>query len=341
MKPKAVLTQWVHPEVIDFLGDICEVVPNEGREPLARRELLARAGSAEALMVFMPDKIDDEFLDACPNLRIVAGALKGYDNFDVAACTRRGIWFTNVPDLLTVPTAELTVGLILGLARHMLEGDRSIRNGTFQGWRPRLYGTGLAGSTAGIIGMGAVGQALAKRLAGFEMRSVYTDTRRLSADQEKKLGIAFVSLQELLSASDFVIPLTPLTPETVHLINRNAIAVMKRSAFLINACRGSVVDEQAVAEAVACGKLAGYAADVFELEDWAREDRPRNIPASLLHDREHTFFTPHLGSAVDRVRLEIAMEAARNVVQALAGGQPQGAVNHPREADAGAPSHSG
>jgi phosphonate dehydrogenase len=334
MKPKIVITQWVHPEVIDFLNSTCDVVSNLNREPLARGEILARAKAADALMVFMPDSIDDAFLDMCPNIRIVAGALKGYDNFDIEACTRRGIWFTVVPDLLTVPTAELTVGLLLGLTRHMLEGDGFIRSGAFDGWRPRFYGTGLAGSTAGIIGMGAVGQALAKRLAGFEMRLVYNDTNRLPMDQEKKLGLAFASLSELLQVSDFVIPMVPLANETTHLISRNALGVMKPGSLLINACRGSVVDEQAVAEALTFGNLGGYAADVFEFEDWARPDRPESISAALLQERERTFFTPHLGSAVDSVRLEIAMEAARNVVQALRGERPQGAVNRPSEAKA-------
>ena len=332
MKPKLVLTQWVHPEVINVLNTTCEVVPNMSREPLARAEIMARAATADALMVFMPDRVDDVFLEACPKLRIVAGALKGYDSFDVEACTRRGIWFTVVPDLLTVPTAELTVGLLLGLTRHMLEGDGFIRTGAFQGWRPRFYGTGLAGSTAGIIGMGAVGQALAKRLAGFDMRLVYNDLKRLTVDEEKKLGITFASLDELLHISDFVMPMVPLTRETIHLINRNALGVMKRGSFLINACRGSVVDESAVADALTFGSLGGYAADVFELEDWARRDRPAAIPAELLRQRDRTFFTPHLGSAVDCVRREIAMEAARNVLQALRGERPQGAINRPSEA---------
>ncbi len=327
MKPKIVLTQWVHPEVIEFLSRTCEVIPNSIREPLAPAQLLSRAKTAEALMVFMPDRIDDTFLSACRHLKIVAGALKGYDNFDVDACTRRRIWFTIVPDLLTAPTAELIVGLLLGLARNMLEGDRYVRSGEFQGWRPRFYGVGLAGSTAGIIGMGAVGQALARRLAGFEMRLVYTDTNRLPADREQKLGLGFSPLKDLLEVSDFVIPLVPLTRETTRFIDESTIRMMKQGSFLINACRGSIVDEHAVVEALAVRKLAGYAADVFEMEDWARDDRPLIVPDGLLHDRQRTFFTPHLGSAVERVRLEIAMEAARNVIQALSGERPRGAIN--------------
>ncbi|MBF0557810.1 MAG: hydroxyacid dehydrogenase [Nitrospirae bacterium] len=328
MKPLVVITHWVHADVIDFLRGSCEVMSNESRETLPRDEVLLRAQHAQAIMVFMPDRIDDGFLAACPDLKIVGAALKGYDNFDVEACTRRGIWFTIVQDLLTVPTAELTVGLVIALSRRFLEGDRYIRSGKFNGWRPILYGTGLAGRTLGIIGMGAVGQAVAKRLAGFEMKVLYSDSLPLPMNEEKAWGLTRVSLEELLAASDFVVPLVPLTEETKDLINARAIAQMRQGSFIINACRGSVVDEIAVADAVASGHLAGYAADVFEMEDWARTDRPAGIPSMLL-ENERTFFTPHIGSAVDEIRYKIALEAAENIVQALNGERPKGAINQP------------
>lgn len=152
MKPKVLITHWVHPEVIQLLEQECEVIANPGRDTLPRAEILARSREAQAIMVFMPDYIDEEFFQACPALRIVAGALKGYDNFDVAACTRHQVWFTVVPDLLTIPTAELAIGLLLGLTRRLREGDALIRSGTFQGWRTQLYGSGLTGRTLGIIG---------------------------------------------------------------------------------------------------------------------------------------------------------------------------------------------
>ena len=329
MKPKLVITHWVHPEVIDLLQQTCEVIANTTRQTLPREEILKRARDARAIMVFMPDSIDEEFLQGCPDLRVVGSALKGYDNFDVSACTRRGIWFTIVPDLLTVPTAELTVGLLIGLTRNLSEGDRLIRSGNFRGWRPLLYGTGLAGRTTGIIGMGAVGQALAARLTGFGMKLFYADPYPLTHECEKTWGLTRVPLETLLGISDFVIPMVPLTPETVHLINRETISAMKPGSYLINCCRGSVVDEQAVADALSSEHLAGYAADVFEMEDWARMDRPRNIPRALLENVRRTFFTPHLGSAVDDIRREIAFEAAKNILLALKGDVPGGAINHP------------
>lgn len=327
MKPKVVLSHRVHPEIVEQLRLSAEVIANDTPESLSREELMMRARDADALMVFMPDSIDMQFLEACPRLRIVSAALKGYDNFDVDACTRRGIWFSIVPDLLTIPTAELTIGLILGLTRHMMEGDRSIRSGSFHGWRPELYGTGMAGRTLGIIGMGAVGRAIAKRLSTFEMNLVYVDDRPLPAELEQAWGVSRVSLDHLLAISDFVVPMLPMTPQTFHLFNADTIGIMKSGSYLINACRGSVVDEQAVIEALDSGRLAGYAADVFEMEEWARPDRPHNIPAALRENTLQTYFTPHLGSAVKEVRLEIERQAAENIRQALQGKRPPGAIN--------------
>ena len=329
MKPLIVLTQWVHPDVIDLLSAHARVIPNDTRKALGRKEILRRAKRADALMVFMSDRVDEEFLDGCPRLKIVAAALKGFDNFDVEACTRRGIYFTIVPDLLTVPTAELAVGLMIALARQIEQGSSFVRSGRFRGWRPQFYGTGLAGMTAGIIGLGRVGKALAQRLSPFEMKIVYYDKQPPARELERSLGIVRVSLQQLLAESDYVIPLVPLTSETYHLINHTRLRLMKAGAFLINTCRGSVINERDVARALREGHLAGYAADVFEMEDWAVEGRPRKIPEELLKERERTLFTPHLGSAIDKVRHDIALEAARNIIQALNGDAPQGAINDP------------
>ena len=143
-KAKVVLTHWVHPEIVEMLQEKTDVVANPSRKTFTRDELLERAADADALMAFMPDCIDEDFLKACPKLKVIGAALKGYDNFDVKACTERGIWLTIAPDLLTIPTAELTVGLVLAITRNMLEGDRHIRSGQFNGWRPELYGLGLS-----------------------------------------------------------------------------------------------------------------------------------------------------------------------------------------------------
>ena len=332
-KPRVVVTHWVHPEVIQFLSKGCRVIPNDTRETLPRAEILRRCQGAQGLMVFMPDSLDAAFLEVCPDLRIVAAALKGYDNFDVEACTRRGVWFTIVPDLLSEPTAELALGLLLGLSRNMLAGDRLVRSGEFAGWRPQFYAPGLTGKTLGIVGMGGLGQVLAQRLLGFDLKVVYSDPRRLPKDEEKALRLVRFSLTELLKKSDFVILAVPLNTATFHLINSDTLGIMKPGSLLINPCRGSVVDEEAVAEALAAGRLQGYAADVFAMEDWARPDRPAGIPQALLANPGQTLFTPHLGSAVDEVRREIALEAAHNLLQGLGGERPRGAINQPEAAD--------
>lgn len=306
-RPRVVITQRVFPETIELLSPQAEVMMG------------SPAQDADAIMVFMPDSLDEDFLRACPNLKIVAAALKGCDNFDVQACTRLGIWFTIVQDLLTEPTAELALALLLGLARNVMAGDRLIRTGDYQGWRPILYGTGLAGSTVGIIGYGAVGRVLARMLQGFSCQVQYCDPSVAGS----------MPLEALLASSDFVLPLLPLTTETFHLLGREALTGMKRGSYLINVSRGSVVDEEAIADALETGQLAGYAADTFEMEDWARRDRPREISPRLLRLADRTLFTPHLGSAVASARLKIELAAANNVLQALRGERPSGAINDP------------
>ncbi|MEA5508379.1 phosphonate dehydrogenase [Crocosphaera sp. UHCC 0190] len=326
-KAKVVITHWIHDEVIDYLSQTCEVITNQTQDTLPREEIIKRTKDAEALMVFMPDCIDSEFLEACPQLKVIAGALRGYDNFDVEACTKRRIWFTIVPDLLAAPTAELTIGLLIGLGRRMLEGDHLIRSGQFQGWKPQLYSTGLLHKTLGIVGMGKLGKALAKRLVGFEMNLVYTDPIPLSVYQETAWKISRVSFEELLNYSDYMVLAVPLIPNTYHLINQDSLAHMKPQSFIINPCRGSVVDEKAIAAAIESGQLGGYAADVFEMEDWAIAERPQEICETLRTDNRHTFFTPHLGSAVEEIRRDIAWEAATNILQVLSGKMPQGGIN--------------
>jgi phosphonate dehydrogenase len=230
---------------------------------------------------------------------------------------------------LTAPTAELTIGLMIALGRKVLSGDRIVRSGRFGGWRPILYGQGIDGSTVGILGAEAVGQAIARRLSGFDASLLYTDEVALSPDQEGELRIRRVAREELLTQSDFVVLCFPLQASTRHLVNADFLRAMKPGAILVNTARGSLVDEAAVAKALETGTLGGYAADVYAFEDWALTDRPNEIPEALLNAMDRTVLTPHIGSAVDRVRQEIALQAARSVLQALRGEVPYGAVNRP------------
>jgi phosphonate dehydrogenase len=328
-RPRVVVSSKVFAETREFLATDFEIDANQEDEPLGRAELLRRARAAHGLLAFMPDSVDDAFLAACPNLRVIACALKGADNFDVEACARRGVWLSIVPDLLTEPTAELALGLAIGLGRHIPAADRAVRSGEFRGWRPRFYGTSLDGSAVAILGAGRVGRAIARKLSGFSCSVLMVDQHDIAA---APANVRRAPLGEALAQADFVILALPLDHSTLHLIGRDALARMKPGALLVNPARGSVVDEAAVADAIESGRLGGYAADVFELEDWARPDRPRAIEPRLLRAPDRTLFTTHIGSAVTRVRREIELDAALNIREALRGERPHGAVNHPGRA---------
>lgn len=328
-RPTIVVTQPLHGDVLAELREIGDVSSNETGEPWSRAQLLSRCSGAEALIVFMPDAIDAEFLSACPRLEIISAALKGYDNFDVAACNARGVCFTIVPELLGEPTADLALTLLLAITRHVGLGDRHVRSGEFRGWRPRLYGRALDAGTAGIWGFGSVGQALARRLSAFGTTLLYHDVRRFSVQREVALGVRYCSWDELLQESDFLFPLVPLTVETQRIFDSGTLRRMRRGSYLVNCARGSLVDERAVAEALRDGQLAGYAADVFEMEDWVRSDRPREVPAELLAPELNTMFTPHLGSAVDSARRSIEREAVRRIAEWARGETPRYSVIAP------------
>jgi phosphonate dehydrogenase len=325
-RPEIVITHWVHPEVVTHLSEFATVwAPPEGI--WSREEVIARAHDAEALITCMADLVDDDLLDACPRLRVVSATLKGYDNIDVAACTRRGVWVTILPDMLTAPTAELAVGLAIGLMRQIRVGDAVVRGRGFSGWRPVLYGTGLHGTKIGVVGMGRLGRAVARRMAAFEPSELlYADHERLAPDDEHALGAHQAELATLLRDSELIVLTMPLSVQTRHLIGSWALAGVRPGAYLVNVCRGSVVDETEVLRALDDGRLSGYAADVFELEDWALPDRPRNIP-DRLRSHPRTLFTPHLGSAVDDARREMSLAAADQTRQALQGVRPDHAVN--------------
>ncbi|HEY6274146.1 MAG TPA: phosphonate dehydrogenase [Terriglobales bacterium] len=330
-RPQVVITHRVHEPVKQMLAHACDVVANDDLESWLASRFHELARGSDALMVFMPDKIDEPLLAQCPRLKVIAGAFKGYDNIDVEACTRRGVWVTIVPDLLSQPTAELALALILGLIRNLAPGDRLIRNARFQGWRPVLYGDTLTGKTLGIVGMGKLGQAFARLVAGFSARIIYYDPRKMSPVEEAFLAIGRARFDQILSDSDIVVITAPLAASTLHLIDADALTKMKKGAYLVNVGRGSVVDEAAVASALEQGQLAGYAADVFEMEDWARPDHPTGVHPRLLAQLNRTLLTPHLGTAVVKARLDIEMSAAASILQALGGERPADAINDIRK----------
>jgi phosphonate dehydrogenase len=315
--PRILVTHWVEEEVLDLLATVGEVEANRTLESWAPAEVRARAADKHAMLAFMPDRVDAAFLAACPDLRLIACALKGFDNFDRAACAANGVQLSIVPDLLTAPTAELAIGLAIGLGRNIRDGDALVRAGDFAGWRPILYGFGLDGATVGLLGLGAVGRAIADRLAGFGCRIIAHDP-----GAAPRADVTLLPFEDLLAQSDLLIAAAPLTPTTRHMLGAPALAALRPGALLVNIGRGSVVEEAAVLAALESGHLGGYAADVFEFEDWLLEGRPCEIaPALRRHPR--TLFTPHLGSAVTRVRREIAWRAALNILDALEGRTPR------------------
>ncbi|MFM1815305.1 MAG: hypothetical protein RLZ98_2000 [Pseudomonadota bacterium] len=327
--PLVIITNVTFPETRALFDGVARLIANDQTEPWPVDILREHCREAVGIMAFMTDRIDGEFLSACPHLRVVGAALKGFDNIDVGAASERGVWVTICEDLLTVPTAELAVGLMLSLGRHMVKADRGIRESGFYGWRPTHYGTGIHGAEVGIVGFGKVGQAIAERLAGFDCRIAAFDALPTAFPDRFDGLVVRSEMPELLAQSDFVVLALPLTSETTHIIDVNAIAAMKPGALLVNPARGSLVDENAVAEALQVGRLGGYAADVFECEDWARRDRPAVIDARLRDVGAPTVLTPHIGSAVISVRREIEASAAMSIIDVLSGRRPVDAINDP------------
>jgi phosphonate dehydrogenase len=321
-RPLIVATCPVHADTLMLLKRRCDVEVCE--TPPSAHALADRAAGADGLLTFMSDRIDACLLDACPKLQVVAGALKGADRIEVDACTSRGVWVTAVPDLLSASTAELAVGLIIAVARRIREGDAAVRACRFAGWRPGLFGIGLEGTAVGIVGYGSLGHAIARRLGAFDCRLAYTDPQ-LSAIED----MTACPLEELLGKSRIVVLAVPLTAVTYRLIDAEKLALMQTGAVLVNVSRGSTVDEEAIAAALDSGRLAGYGADVFAMEDDCHPQAPSYIPTALL-EHPRSVLTPHLGSAVKEVRRAIEMQAAEGILQVLAGQCPEHAINSPR-----------
>lgn len=271
----------------------------------------AHLGRAAALIALLTTRVDEALLDRAPKLRIVANAVVGYDNVDVAACRERGVTVTNTPDVLTAATADLTWALLLATVRRLPRAERSLRAGEFHGWRFGDYlGDDLEGKVLGIFGMGRIGQAVARRAAGFGLRVRYVSRTRLPADRETALAAEWVDWETLLTASDILSLHAPATPQTRHLLDRAALTRMKPGSYLVNTARGTLVDEAALADALRHGPLAGAGLDVYEHE-------PRIAPALL--DLPNAVLLPHIGSATRETRARMALLAARNVHAVLSG----------------------
>jgi len=318
VKPRAFVTRPIPAPALDLLGGQCDVQVHPEDTALTSAQLADRCRDVEALLV-VSTQVNAEALDQARNLRVVANCGVGYDNIDVAACTRRGIVVTNTPDVLTDATADFAFMLLLAVARRVAEGDRLIREGRWAHWQwGLLWGADVCGRTLGLYGFGRIGQAVARRSRGFAMRIIYHDVQRAPEAVERELGAQYVGRETLLRESDFLSLHVPLTPQTHHLIGAHELSLMKPSAFLINTARGKVVDEEALVAALKSHQIAGAALDVFERE-------PHVSPA--LPKLENVVLTPHVASATAATRLKMALLAVENLLAALAGQCPPNAIN--------------
>ena len=300
MPPPVLLTRRIPAAVFSRLEAACDVDLYDGPSPLPADELKRRLAGKRALICVLTDRVDGAVLDAAPELAVVANIAVGYDNIDVPAAKSRGVVVTNTPDVLTEATAELTWGLILAAARRITEGDRLVRRGDWKGWAlDFMLGMELRGKQLGIIGRGRIGRAVAARAPAFGMTAVFAKHD--------------MSLDELLVSSDVISIHAPSTPATRHLIDRKALARMKRSAILVNTARGTLVDEEALVWALGEHLIAGAALDVYEKE-------PIVHPGLLT--MEHVVLAPHLGSATRETRTAMADLAVANVIAVLDGRPP-------------------
>ena len=313
--PKKILIPNVLPkEARDLIPSGIEVEYNDSDEPLSKAELVRRLRDKDGLICHIISTVDEEVLAASPALKVVANVAVGYNNVDVAAARRRGVVVTNTPDVLTETTADFAWALLMTAARRVVEADHYARSGQWTVWKwGLLWGTDVHGKTLGIVGFGRIGRAVARRALGFGMRVLYHDTLSVGAAVERKLNATAVDLETLLRESDFVSLHVLLSPETRHLLDERTLRLMKKSAILVNASRGPVVDEAALVRALSEEWIRGAGLDVFEAEP--------TIHPGLLTLRNVTL-APHIASASHDTRIAMATLAVRNCLAVLDGKTP-------------------
>jgi lactate dehydrogenase-like 2-hydroxyacid dehydrogenase len=320
MKKKILVTRGIFPEIVAALSGKFEVEHNAEDRPWPPEELARRLQGKSGAMATVMDRIDEPILAQCPGLRVISNIAVGYNNIDVAACTRRGIRVTNTPGVLDDTTADLTWSLLMAAARRIAEGDAFVRRGD---WKVAFgvqffLGQDIHHATLGIIGMGRIGQAVARRARGFDMRVIYHNRKPLEAAEEQRLGVQWVERDALLAQADFVVPMVPYSQATHHLIGAAELAKMKPTAILVNSARGGVVDDAALVEALRAKRIAGAGLDVFEGEP-KLDAAYASLPNVVL--------TPHIGSASRATRVMMCNTAAANMTAVLEGREPPNPVN--------------
>jgi gluconate 2-dehydrogenase len=317
---RILVTRWIFPEVIEVLAPRFEVERNDEDRPWPPDELARRLRGREGVMATVMDRFDEVLLAQCPDLKVISNIAVGYNNIDVPACTRRGIRVTNTPGVLDDTTADLTWALLMAAARRIAEGDAYIRRGD---WKiafgvQAFLGQDIHHATLGIIGMGRIGKAVARRALGFDMRVLYHNRSRLPEGQERALNARWAERDELLTQSDFVVVMVPYSPAVHHMIGAAELAKMKPTAILVNSARGGVVDDAALVEALRAKRIAGAGLDVFEGEP--------NLSCGYL-ELGNVALTPHIGSASRATRLRMCEMAAANLCAVHDGRVPPNLVN--------------
>lgn len=320
VRPAILLARQVFPDTVARLRQHLDVDAYEGHTPIRRDELIARLQGKAGVFVAGTEPIDADLLQACPSLKAVCSMAVGYNNIDVAACTARGVLVTNAPGVLTETTADFGFALMMATARRITEAERFLRRGEWTHWSYDLMaGQDIHGATLGVLGMGRIGQAIARRGAlGFGMKVVYHNRSQLSEADEAALGARWLPLPELMAQADHLVIVVPYSAASHHLVGREQLALMKPTATLTNIARGGVVDDAALAEALKAGQLAAAGLDVFEGE-------PQVHPALL--EVPNVVLTPHIASASLATRRAMAELAADNLIAALTGGQPLTPLN--------------
>jgi glyoxylate/hydroxypyruvate/2-ketogluconate reductase len=319
MKSNTYVTLPFFPEVQSALAEHFNVNANPVNKVLLGDDLITPISQAEGVMCSVVDRIDEALLSRCPKLKAVCNVGVGYNNIDVAACTKRGIMVTNTPGVLDDSTADLAFALILATARRITEAEAWLRAGNWKEWDfELLLGADVHHATLGIIGMGRIGQAVARRAHGFDMKVIYHNRNRVAPDIESSCNASYASMEDLLRQSDFVLLQLPYTKETHHLIGAKELGLMKPSAMLINVARGGVVDDAALVDALKNKRIAGAGLDVFENEP--------KLNAGF-YDLKNVVLVPHVGSATLATRKAMAMTAANNLIAALSGKRPPNLVN--------------
>ena len=314
-----VLATWRIPDIgIRLLEEQFNVTVYQGNAPLNGSSLVQQLEGMDGVLAIFHNRFTREIIEQLTTVKVIANMAVGYDNIDVAAATEKGICVTNTPGVLTEATADLAWALLLAVTRRVVEGDQVMRQDRFEGWDPLyMLGAELYGKTIGIVGMGRIGTAVARRSKGWDMTILFT-SRTPKPEVETALGARRVDFTTLLQEADIISVHTPLTEETYHLFDRKAFQTMKKTAYLINTARGPVVDEEALVEALKSGEIAGAGLDVFEREPLAHPG---------LKALPNVVMTPHIGSATHETRNRMAEMAARNLIDCLQGKRPAALVN--------------